>query len=145
MEAIQEITQHAQHLRETVGPGQPAVLNEAASIGDGVWQGDVGLELVAAVPDGCTLARRPSERDRQLAPGTTQGSRHLIRDLSTVRFYRRTDAANPLLGPCFVCKEETVVEHPVHGAVTIAKGHTVQVRYQREWDQEQRQERRNLD
>lgn len=144
MNAIEEITRHAQHIMETVGPGLPAVLNEAACAGQGGWQGDVRIEIIESIPAGCTLVKRPTERDRQLAPGTTQGSRHCIRDLKTVQFYRR-DTDSPLLGPCFVCKAETVIDHPVHGAVTIAKGHTIQIRYQREWDQEQRRERRNLD
>src|SRR6185295_16972374 len=43
----------------------------AASAGDVVRQGDLYLVCLSGVPAGSSIA------DRQLAPGTTQGSRHI--------------------------------------------------------------------
>lgn len=151
MEAIQEIQSHAQRIaegKERVSPGQPAVLNEAAEIGEGVWQGDLGIAIVAKVPKDYVRVTRPTVADKQLVPGSTQGAKHVLKSLRGVQLWRPKDWPNPenLSGPCLVVGEAgAVIEHPVHGAVTIAPGHTVQCRYQREWDQEQRRERRNAD
>ena len=146
MNAIQEVIDHAKALRETVSPGQPAVINEAAAAGDRVWQGDLAITVVVRRPNGFGRVENPTERDCQLAPGTTQGSRHMLRDPSTVEFWRPENAdVESLTGPYLKCLRETVIDHPVHGAVTIAAGHGVQISYQREWDAEQRRQRRNAD
>jgi hypothetical protein len=144
---IREIESHAKVLAEKVSPGMPAVINEAASIGDGVWQGDLGLEVVGRIPDGYVMVKKPSTKDKQLVPGNTQGSKHVIKDVSTVELWlpKTWPQIDGLWGPCFVAIKETVIEHPTHGPVTIATGHTILCRYQREWDQDQKKSRRNAD
>jgi hypothetical protein len=54
-------------------------------------------------------------------------------------------ADESLAGPAFVLSKQRTVTHPVHGEVTIPAGFTVLCRFQREWDAEQRRERRNAD
>jgi hypothetical protein len=149
MEAIREITTHAKAIREgreEVKPGMPANFTAASQAGDGVWQGDLGLEIVDAVPDGYVNVKRPKAADRKLVPGITEGSRHTLDSLDGVKLFRpeKWDEES-LAGPCFVLTEERTVLHPTHGPVTIPAGFTVLCRYQREWDKIQQQERRARD
>lgn len=147
--AIDRIEKHAANIRDgkaTVSPGLPFRINEAATVGDVVWQGDLGLEIVAGVPDGYSRVESPRDADRQLVPGSTQGARHVLDSLDGVELWRPTGWPNVTqLGPAMVLRKERTVTHPVHGDVTIAAGHTVLCSYQREWDAELRAERRNAD
>jgi hypothetical protein len=86
--------------------------------GDMWAQGDVGLICLASLPDGCTVEKKPSA---QLAPGTTQGSRHCITDLSAVRLHRLADPT-PLDGPIIEAPQGVTVNHPEHGAITLPPG-----------------------
>lgn len=130
-----------------VQPGQPLRLGEAASPQDLIWQGDFGIEVISEVPNGYRKAKPIT----QLVPGNTIGSRHVLADLSTVADFMLPDnwtsdaEYDGLWGPLFVAKQETVIEHPTHGNVTIAKGHLIRCRYQRNWDEEQKREKRTID
>lgn len=152
---IDRITAHATQIAAGDGPvhpGQPAVLNEAAAVGDAVWQGDLLIEVVDAVPDEYVRSRPMTI----LVPGNTQGARHSLDALVGVdqfcvpNGWLGTDgfpapAYEGLDGPAFVLTQERTITHPVHGDVTIAAGHTIRCSYQREWDAEQARERRNAD
>lgn len=146
---IQKIENHAKRIaggKAKVQPGQPHRISEAASVGDGVWQGDLGIEVVAGRPIDFVLVERPTDADRQLVPGNTQGAKHCLDSLAGVTIFRPRDWPDVALdGPCLVLTEDRTILHPTHGAVTIPAGFTVQCRYQREWDSEQRRERRNAD
>lgn len=132
-------------IHEEVRPGEPWAFNEAASVGDGVWQGDLGLELVGQIPEGYTEVKNPTVQDRQLVPGNTQGARHCLSH-SKVRLFRPEQwGEESLLGPAFEVLEAVDVLHPTHGRITIPAGFVVLCRYQRVWDQEQRRERRSRD
>lgn len=85
---------------------------------DGWPQGDVLLVRLDALPDGCKKIARP---DRQLAPGTTQGSRHCLDSLAGVTLYRLADPT-PLDGPVILAEREFTVEHPEHGDITLPAG-----------------------
>lgn len=131
--------------RARVSPGNPFHLNEAASVGDGVWQGDLGIEIVEKIPDGYV----PSKRTRQLVPGDTLGARHCLDDPSTVDQFSLPEGWGKdytgLDGPSFVCILETTISHPVHGDVIVSKGHVVRCRYQRNLDEETKREQRAVD
>jgi hypothetical protein len=86
--------------------------------GDMWAQGDVGLICLAALPKGCVLEKKPSA---QLAPGTTQGSRHCITDLSSVRLHRLADPT-PLDGPIIEAPSGVTVDHPEHGSISLPPG-----------------------
>ena len=131
-----------QHL-ETIEPGQPVTLTAAACPSDAIRQGDLYLIVVDKVPEGYKKARKPS---CQLVPGNTQGSKHCLDSLAGVEMYLPQEWSEESLdGPCFILSKERMVLHPTHGTVTIASGHIVLCRYQREWDKEQAKERRNRD
>lgn len=146
--SIQTIAAHATRIKRgnaRVKPGQPYRINEAASVGDGVWQGDLGIEIVEGAPE----AYRRRDTVPQLVPGNTKGSRHVLADVSTVSEFSVPDGWGAdyegLDGPYFFCEQETTVTHPEHGDITIVAGHHVRCRYQRNLDVEQQRERRALD
>lgn len=147
--AVAELEKHVDRIKsgkEKVRPGMPFILNEAASVGDGVWQGDLALEVVVAVPDGYVKAKKLAA-NKQLVPGNTVGAKHCLESLDGVDLWHPVDWPNAenLIGPCIVAKKECRVLHPTHGAITIAAGHTILCSYQREYDAEQRRVRRNAD
>ena len=94
------------------------------------------------------MVKKPTEADKQLVPGNTQGAKHCLASLSGVKLYRPT-AWGPnydgLHGPALELSKPATITHPTHGDVTIPAGSTVLCHYQREWDQEQKRERRNAD
>lgn len=135
--------QNGEH--ESVHPGQPARFTEACQAGDGIWQGDLGLELVDKVPDGYAKVDH-KERNMQLVPGNTQGSRHCLDSLSGVEVYLPQNFnEESLQGPCLVLSKERTVLHPTHGPVTLLANSIILCRYQREWDKELQKQRRQQD
>lgn len=150
--AISSIERHAKRIsagKAKVKPGQPFRFSEAAKPGDGVWQGDLGICLVDAIPAGYIRVEEPTDQDKQIVPGVTQGSRHCLQSLDGVELYRPSkwpsSAEADYLGPCLVVDRDTTILHPTHGPVTILAGSIVQCTYQREYDAELRRERRNAD
>lgn len=146
---IKRIEKHARRIAdgsERVKPGQPVRFTQAASVGDTIRQGDLYLTIVEAVPKGYVKLNKPKAVAKQLVPGNTQGARHCLDSLDCVTLYRpKSWSEESLDGPCLVLAKERTILHPTHGAVTIPAGFTVLCRYQREFDSEQRRERRARD
>lgn len=148
---IDEIVDHANDIaggKAKVHPGQPTSFPEAASVNDEIWQGDLGIVVIEKVPTQYSLIAQPSEQDKQLVPGNTEGAKHCLDSFMGVEIYRHGDWGQNyegLEGPVLKLKEERTIEHPKHGNVTIPAGFIVQCRYQREWDSELARERRNAD
>ena len=146
--AIGRIERHARKIArgeyESVRPGQPFRISEAATVGDGVAQGDLDLILVAAPPADYVRLDRPSV---QLVPGNTEGSRHCLDGLAGVEMWAPPGwpGVAEEMGPCLRLSEERTVLHPKHGDVTIPAGSVVLCVYQREWDAMQARSRRNAD
>jgi hypothetical protein len=100
------------------------------SVGDNVRQGDLYLVCIDRLPIG-----KPSN-ERQLVPGTTQGSRHTLRGDATI--VTGTTFCNPsgeeipevLIGPAFVCNSDVTIEHPEHGDKILPQGTAWQCVYQ---------------
>jgi hypothetical protein len=109
---------------------------DAASVGDSHRQGDVYITLLNAVPENAVREKKPST---QLAPGTTQGSRHYLDSLAGVTMYR---IPNPgmLDGPIIECETERTITHPEHGDVVLPAG-IYGISYQRNLDAEERERR----
>lgn len=117
-----------------------------ASIGDVVRQGDLYLVCI----DG-EITGKPA-KNKQLAPGTTQGSRHVANgdcrviepgNQSLLRevIHKASNGADipvELLGPVVECKGATVIEHPEHGHKELPAGSTWAVAYQRAYAEEVR-------
>lgn len=149
--AVQEVVAYAQKIakgeHESVRPGDPYTFSEASVPGDMVWQGDLGIGLVSeSPPDGYVKKDRPL---KCLVPGKdeTIGSKHCLESLEGVEMWlpKEWDEAS-LNGPYLRLTNGAKITHPVHGDVTIpACFNSVQIVYQREWDQEQARERRARD
>jgi hypothetical protein len=109
---------------------------ESASVGDTVRQGDLYFMLIDSVPLGCVRIKKPSS---QLAPGTTQGSRHCLSSIDGVECYSLKE---PTVydGPVLVVNQEVTVTHPEHGDWLLPCG-IYAVTYQRTEDSEGRQRR----
>lgn len=103
------------------------------SVGDYHRQGDVYIQKIAK-PKAVDLKEITVRV--QIAPGSTQGSRHCISGatLRHMRMYEKP-GANPLEGPIIEAFNPVEIEHPEHGAVTIPPGWYA-VTFQRQLAQE---------
>lgn len=91
---------------------------EAASPGDYFRQGDVYITYLSAVPNDLVAVAKP---ERQLAPGNTQGSRHILDSLDGVKMFVKPNPTE-LDGPVLELTKERVVTHPEHGDVSLPCG-----------------------
>jgi hypothetical protein len=95
------------------------------SLGDVVRQGDIYLVCIESLPVG------QETKNRQLAPGNTQGSRHIVAgDAAFVEVESFGDVPAVLVGPAFACNGDCTVMHPEHGDKVLPAGTTFQVIYQ---------------
>lgn len=134
---IEEIRQSAETMdaakTETIG---------TASVGDVVRQGDLYLVCIADAETNPT-------KDRQLAPGTTQGSRHIVKGRCVVGIPDREAVASAvnaacrgaaipteLVGPVIHCKGAVTITHPEHGHKVLPAGSTWATVYQRAYGEE---------
>lgn len=104
---------------------------EKIAVGEFCRQGDVYL---------LRISKHPSEwkektKNRQLAPGATQGSRHILAAGPTI--YAKPTGADILLGPVIVAKDRFVLEHPEHAHFSLPAG-TYQCRYQQDYAEKER-------
>lgn len=104
---------------------------EKIKVGEAIRQGDVYLIRIQRKPEGFTA----KTNNRQLAPGTTQGSRHVLAAGPTI--YAKPKDADVLVGPVIVSKERFLLEHPEHAHFSLPAG-TYQCRYQQEWSEVER-------
>lgn len=106
----------------------------ALSKNDRIAQGDVNMVRLEELPDDV----EPRELMLQLAPGTTQGSRHILESAEGVIMYTwKQFEGNPLSGPILECKQPVRITHPEHGDWTIPEG-VWHCRYQRAFAEELR-------
>jgi hypothetical protein len=111
--------------------------------GEVARQGDVYLHKVnkhSDIYDIHTLLRRvdgPGEetQNRQLAPGSTKGSRHILVG-EGLTIYEPPAGASPLEGPYIEATEEFMLTHPEHGDHKLAPGKYVTT-YQRDFSAEE--------
>lgn len=101
----------------------------AASVGDTIRQGDVYITILAEVPSGY---KRVAKWAMQLAPGTTQGSRHILDSREGVTCYQHPNASE-FDGPVLVLKRERELTHPEHGNWILPPG-CYGISYQRTQD-----------
>lgn len=140
---LTDLQKHA----ESIKSGEAQTVG-TASLGDVVRQGDLYLTVIEALPPSAKKSKQ-----KQLAPGTTQGSRH-IADAQTFEadkgeIVSAIRKANPnalpdverFIGPLVVFSEASPVMHPEHGWVTMPAGSVCAVTYQRDLDQEERERR----
>ncbi len=117
-----------------------------ASAGDVVRQGDLYLVCLKSSLPGKLL------RTRQLAPGDTQGSRHVAEgdckivdpeskaavSVAISHLVKGADVPQQLVGPIVECHGDTTIAHPEHGDRILPAGSTWGVIYQRAYAEEVR-------
>lgn len=102
---------------------------DAIKVGEFIRQGDVYLERIEKRD---MESYKTVTQDRQLAPGTTKGSRHIVAASSNVTIYTTENVHSFLMGPQIEAKDRFVLEHPEHAHFSLPAG-TYQARYQQEW------------
>jgi hypothetical protein len=116
--------------------------NRGMKVGDVAHQGDVYVVRVEKREDVYRLnrllgpARERGEKtgNRQVAPGETMGSRHVVAGKG-VTMYAPAPGASPLEGPTIEAEREWSLDHPEHARHGFGPG-TYVVTFQRELAEE---------
>jgi len=101
---------------------------EDIPVGKAVRQGDIYIRAVTEIP-----GKRSEIKERQLAPGNTQGSRHIAEGKITLfsrdadrdvmrRIKIEEDVAEELTGPGIEANERFTITHPEHADVSLPAG-----------------------
>jgi len=126
-----KVEQHAKKIEKKIGKGKAeTVVVDKMEVLDYARQGDIYIRKLAGVPSTAKLIEKPM---RQLAPGTSIGSRHCIKieDMAKVRIYE--DNRNPLCGPVIEAFGDIEIQHPEHGNIVLPKdGGCYRVTFQRQ-------------
>lgn len=92
-------------------------MHDIFDVGDRAAQGDILIARIPNVPKDA----KPIPMNPQLAPGDTKGSRHILRDPSTVRMYAMP-GTDPLIGPVVEFTAANWIDHPEHAAQGFPAG-----------------------
>lgn len=110
-ETIQKIQRSAQHMPEV------RVIADM-KIGQVVRQGDIYIERVPAIE-----GKGKRVASRQLAPGTSKGSRHIVAESDSVTLWESKPALNGKaafqVGAAIEAHGDVVVTHPEHAWMKI--------------------------
>lgn len=133
-----------QRIQDSAGKHK-ADIRRAATMEPGEFarQGDICvLRLLSRErPDLQQAGKRTAER--QLAPGNTKGSRHVVASSVECEIYAPHDSADALQGPVIIARSRLLVEHPEHGHLDLPPGF-YQVTYQRDYAKERADEIRRV-
>ena len=132
MDTAIQVFEQVKSSAEAIKSSLPQRFPAAASAGDYWRQGDLYITLREACPDGCVSI----SAEKQLAPGTTMGSRHVLDSLAGVEVFRLAEPT-ALDGPILKLGEERTITHPEHGDVICPPG-VYQITYQRAFAKELR-------
>lgn len=103
---------------ERIDCNQPVTVPEMQP--EQCWaQGDIGVVRLDRLPDDAKKIHRPA--GGQVAPGTTQGSRHCIPEDAPVTYYQVSDG-DPLSDLCLVADGPWTLTHPEHAHCTFEAG-----------------------
>ncbi len=100
---------------------------EGFPVGKAFRQGDIYILRIKDVPCDAVPMAKPIP---QLAPGDTQGSRHVLESIKGLMMYTKHNPT-PLDGPILKPKSPITVTHPEHSWVTLPPG-VYSIHYQRQ-------------
>ena len=131
--ALKRIQESARHMPEV------RVISDM-KIGEVARQGDIYIERISSI-----RGKGASVKSRQLAPGTTKGSRHIVDESPAVTLW----ASSPSLdnkaafqvGPAIEAKGDFSITHPEHAWLKFAVGngvHYFQVWFQADYARKER-------
>ena len=103
-------------------------------------QGDVMLQRLPIEDAQKLIAKAKEAKTRQIAPGNTQGSRHVIRE-NSARIYE-VEGADALTGPIVVAPEGFYLEHPTHADFDVSLPGCYKVTFPRDLAVEAQEEAR---
>ena len=129
MKTFTKVELHAKQLKHSLANKKAnGKVIESIAVWDYVHQGDITLKRLPEVPKEAKLIAKPL---RQLAPGTSMGSRHCIsiKSMENCKIYEQ--AINPLCGPVIDSSDVLEIEHPEHGNYCLPAG-TYRVTFQRQ-------------
>ncbi len=120
----------------------------AVSVGDVVRQGDLYLVCITGLVD---LKQLKATKERRLAPGNTQGSRHVVKGkckvygsnvavAAAVMRAAKTEVPAILVGPTIEAKGPIEIDHPEHGNRILPGAEVYAVVYQRAFADEIRRQ-----
>lgn len=129
-------------VRETIVNDDPKML-ESFSVGDVSHQGDLVIVCVESLPPSAT-----PRSERQLAIGTTKGSRHVLERgelfdcfpldvVAAIKAANGVEVDGAFVGPMFISPDEPTdsdLTHPEHGNQGFPAGAVCAVVYQRNLD-----------
>jgi hypothetical protein len=140
MNALQTLETVASSARTHANPKTRVISKEATlPYGYTIRQGDV---MLTRHPIGTALGQGEVTTNRQLAPGSTVGSRHVLRaDRRLV--LRNRQGATALQGPLVEATEGFYLEHPTHGHVDCRLPGLYEVTYPRDLAAEGLQRRKD--
>lgn len=121
-----------------------SAIEEAAECGDPCERFARTMPLEAIAHQGDIYVQRVAEdwprgkpiSERQLAPGNTKGSRHVVRAGEGVELFESGVTQAPLIGPVAVAPGRWHIDHPEHGTWSLPGG-TYRVGYQRDFEREE--------
>ena len=129
MKTQTKVETHAKKIEKKIGKGKAATQTVASmGVSDYARQGDLYIRKLLSVPSSAKLVEKPL---RQLAPGTSMGSRHCISMESMEGMKIYDDSRNPLCGPVIESPRPFEIEHPEHGNLILPAG-IYRVTYQRQ-------------
>ena len=112
----------------------------AMKIGEVARQGDIYIERIPAI-----AAKGNPVKSRQLAPGTTKGSRHIVDESPSVTLWEskpRLDNKEAFqVGPAIEAKGDFSITHPEHARIKFVVGkvtHYFQVWFQADFVRKER-------
>lgn len=130
---ITEIIAQGKDTAHAAPVGVSAEALDAVRAGDiFAQQGDIYIGKLSRLPK---TATRDMQATGQLAPGTTQGSRHCV-DITRVRLWV-LPTPTALQGPIIEAPEGVEIFHPEHGNIVLPPG-VYQVSFQRAYADELR-------
>lgn len=117
-EIIQKIQESAKHMPQVR-------IIDRMKIGQVVRQGDIYIERIPAISN-----KGQSVKSRQLAPGTTKGSRHIVDESPSVALWESKpnleNKAAFQIGPAIEAKGNFSITHPEHAWIKFVVGKTAE-------------------
>lgn len=113
---------------------EPIVI-ETCNINDAWAQGDIRVQYLGGEAKPKDI-KRTANPQAQLAPGTTMGSRHVLRNFDECEMWER-EVPHPLVGPIIYAPSGVDVTHPEHGDVCIKEAGWYGIGYQRAYSTEE--------
>ncbi len=130
---LKQMGEHAEMIRND---DDQDVSTQLTSHMDTFAQGDVYITKIDALPDGVEEITPVA----QLAPGETQGSRHLLAHLDGVKMFRRK-TMRECDGPILQLTKVNDITHPEHGNACNIQPGFYAISYQQTGDQIRRRVR----